>query len=96
MTHSTLDGISSGTHYSVTRVDGRLPDSAADFLGETSFLIHQDEQHLQIDGIGQPDTHGTGVHFYQKDPGHEGRDVRIWHLRSLPDLQLIAEHIASI
>lgn len=96
MTSPTLDGISSGTHYRVTRTDGELPASAADFVGEAAFLIHRADQNLLIDGVGRLDSGGTGVHFYQKDPGHEGRDVRIWHLRSLPDHQMIAEHVASI
>lgn len=96
MTHPTLDGISSGTHYRVTRTDGQLPDSAADFVGDNGFLIHLEDQNLQIDGVGQLDPSGTGVHFHQKDPGHDGRDVRIWHIRPLPDHQMIAEHITSI
>lgn len=92
----TLDGISSGTRYCVTRTDGQLPGGAADFIGDATFLIHQGEQNTQIEGVGELDPHGTGVHFYQKDPAHEGRDVRIWHIRPLPDNQLVAEHLASI
>jgi hypothetical protein len=96
MTSPTLEAISSGTRYRVTRTDGHLPESAADFVGDTAFLIHQADQNLHIDGVGQLDPCGTGVHFFQKDPAHEGRDVRIWHIRPLPDNQVIAKHIAAI
>lgn len=96
MTPTTLDGISSGTQYRVTRTDGELPLSVADFVGDAAFLIHQAGQHLHIDGVGRLDPAGTGVHFHQKDPDHDGRDVRIWHIRSLPDHQTVAEHVAAI
>ncbi|WP_353651315.1 hypothetical protein ABLG96_10755 [Nakamurella sp. A5-74] len=96
MTSSMLDGISSGSQYRVTRVDGRLPDAVDDFVGPATLLIHHADQHLQIHGAGQLDPSGSGVHFYQKDSDHEGRDVRIWQIRQLGDHQMIAEHLSGI
>lgn len=95
MTRPTLDGISSGTPYRVTRTDGQRPTSAADFVGERAFLIHQADRSVLIDGVGRPDTYGTGVQFSETDLTEEGRDARRWHLRSLPDQQLIAQRVAS-
>lgn len=90
------EGISSGTPYRVTRPDGEQPVSAADFVGDTTVLIHHAGHHVHIDGVGRLDPYGTGVHFHQRDPDHSDRDVRIWHIRPLPDHQLIAQHIASL
>lgn len=95
MTPTLLQGISSGTHYRVTRADGGLPESVADFVGAAHFLIHQAEQNLRIEGVGHLDPRGAGVHFHEKDPDHEGRDVRVWHIRVLPDDRMIAEHIST-
>ena len=96
MTLTTTAGISSGLRYPVAHPDGRPAATAADFIGETAFLIRHADQSMLIEGVGHSDTCGTGVYFHQKDPTHDGRDVRIWHLRSLPDGQLIAEHVAAI
>lgn len=95
MTSSMLDGISSGSQYRVTLVDGRHPDAVSDFVGAATLLIHHAGQHLQINGEGQLDPSGSGVHFYQKDADHESRDVRIWQIRQLGDNQMIAEHLSG-
>ncbi|MCU1500088.1 MAG: hypothetical protein JWM47_4041 [Acidimicrobiales bacterium] len=91
-----LAAISSGTPYRVTRTDGQPAMTAADFLGNGSFLIHLNDQHARIGGVGALDAVGTGVRFYEKDFDHEGRDVRIWHIRAMPDQQIVAEHEAAI
>ena len=96
MTDIYLDPIASGTPYLVTRTDGQPPSTVREFLGAHSFLIHQDRQHSLVTGVGSPDAIGTGVRFYQKDPTHDGRDIRIWHLRALPDNRCVAEHEAAI
>lgn len=96
MKHTTPDGISSGVPYRVTRADGEPPASATDFVGDATVLLHRADHHLHIDGVGRLDPYGTGVHFHQQDPHHAGRDERIWHIRSLPDHQMIAEHVAAL
>jgi hypothetical protein len=96
MTHRALDGIPSGIHGRVTHTDGRRPRSAAEFVGDTAFVIHLQDRNLHVEGVGQLDEVGTGVHFRQRDPVDLRRELHLWHLRSLPDQQLIAEPIASV
>ena len=96
MTDVYLEPIASGTPYRVTHTDGQPPLAVTEFLGTHAFLIHQNRQHALVTGVGSLDAVGTGVRFYQKDPTHEGRDVRVWHLRALPDNMCVAEHQAAI
>lgn len=88
--------ISSGVPYGVSRPDGTVPRGVADFLGDSSFRIHQRDRHSLVTGTGALDDAGTGVRFYQKDHAHDGRDVRVWHLRPVPDGGFTAEHEAAI
>lgn len=96
MTETDPAAIASGTPYRVTHVDGAPAGALTDFLGDSSFLIHLETQHLLISGVGAVDRGGNGIRFYQKDPKHEGRDIRIWQIRALHDNQFIAEHVAAI
>ncbi len=88
--------ITSGTPYLVTRTDGRPAATTSEFLGAGAFMIHSQDQHARIGGVGALDAYGTGVRFYEKDSHHDGRDVRVWHIWALPDHQFVAEHVAAI
>jgi hypothetical protein len=96
MTIDDEAAIASGTPYLVSRDDGLPPVSAAEFLDADAFVIDLHGHQTRIGGVGVPDETGTGVRFYQKDFEHAGRDVRVWHIRALPDRQVIAQHEAAI
>jgi hypothetical protein len=87
-------GIASAVPYTITGVGGRPASCNADFVGEVSFLIDIEGEPCQIDGVGSQD--GVGVRFYQKDPDHDGRDVRVWRICRVPGAGFVAEHAAAI
>lgn len=95
MTDTATDSVISGVPYAVTRADGSPARTPAEFVGDTAFLVHQATQHSLICGTGVLDVAGDAVRFYQKDPDHEGRDVRIWRLVS-EDSGVCARHDAAI
>lgn len=96
MTDSATDSVVSGVPYAVTRADGSPARTPAEFVGESAFLVHQASRHSLVSGVGVSAPGGDDVRFYQKDPQHEGRDVRIWLLRAEPGRGVIARHDAAI
>lgn len=96
MTELAIDSVVSGVPYAVTRSDGSPAATVAEFTGATAFLVHQAAQHSLICGTGVLDVAGTSVRFYQKDPQHDGRDVRIWRLQASEDAGVTARHDAAI
>ena len=95
MTDIATDSVISGVPYAVTKPDGSPATAVLEFVGDTSFLVHQATQHSLISGTGVLDVGGAEVRFYQKDPDHEGRDVRIWRLQAA-DSEITARHDAAI
>jgi hypothetical protein len=96
MTDLATDSVVSGVPYAVTRSDGSPAAAVAEFVGEAAFLVHQAEQHSLVSGTGVLDVSGAAVRFYQKDPLHDGRDVRIWSLQVSDDSGVTARHDAAI
>jgi hypothetical protein len=96
MTDLATDSVISGVPYAVTRSDGSPAAGVADFVGDTDFLVHQAQQHSLVSGTGVLDDSGTAVRFYQKDPLHDGRDVRIWCVQDSDDTGVTARHDAAI
>lgn len=83
--------------YRVTPVGDRELNDVSEFVGDRSFLVHQhNHPPVVVVGTGVLDAAGTGVRFYQKDDGHEGRDVRVWHIHATADHQFSAQHEAAI
>ncbi|WP_157970626.1 hypothetical protein [Nakamurella deserti] len=95
MTDLATDSVVSGVPYAVTRADGSPAGAVLEFVGDTAFLVHQAGRHSLVCGTGVLDAGGTDVRFYQKDPDHEGRDVRIWRLQST-GTGVTARHDAAI
>ncbi len=90
------DSVVSGVPYAVTRADGSPALALAEFVGDTAFRVHQAAQHSLISGSGMLTPGGDVVRFYQKDPGHEGRDIRVWRLQAIPGRGVTAQHDAAI
>ncbi len=95
MSDTATDSVISGVPYAVTRADGTPAAAVLEFVGDTAFLVHQATQHSLVSGTGRLDVGGAEVRFYQKDPDHEGRDVRIWRLQAT-DTGVTARHDAAI
>ena len=94
MTSASPDSIISGRVYPITQVGGRRPTKMGDFVGATEFLIEEDAITHHICGVGT--NASDEVCFYEKDPQHEGRDVRKWRIRSIDQASFCAQHIAAI
>jgi len=90
MSFSTPTTVPSGMSVPVLAVEGRIPSSLADFVGETSFLVDLDPPHL---------VHGAGsledevVSFHEKDLDNNGKDIRVWEVR-IEGSRFTAQHAA--
>ena len=95
--HSTTanDPVISGVPFPVTRPDGTAVQTVAEFVGDTTFLVHEAVRQREVSGTGVLDVSATSVRFYQKDPQHEFRDVRVWRLEAGGD-GFTARHDAAI
>ncbi len=95
--HTTTanDPVVSGVPYPVTRLDGTPARTVAEFVGDTTFLVHEAARQREVSGTGVLDVAATSVRFYQKDPQHEFRDVRVWRLEA-GDGGFVARHDAAI
>lgn len=87
-------GIASAVPYAITRVAEQAAVENADFVGSVSFMIEINGEPHRINGIGALD--GIGVRFFEKDQGHEGRDIRIWQICAVPGSGFMAEHAAAL
>ncbi|MEO5832858.1 MAG: hypothetical protein ABJA16_09030 [Nakamurella sp.] len=96
MTELATDAVVSGVPYAVSRADGTPALTAIEFVGDTTFRVHQAARHSWVSGVGVPGPTGGEVRFYEKDPTHEGRDVRVWRLQVLPGRGVTALHDAAI
>lgn len=96
MTQFATDAVVSGVPYAVTRADGSPAVTAVEFVGDTTFRVHQAARHSLVSGVGVPSATGGDVRFYEKDPTHEGRDVRVWRIQVRPGAGVTAQHDAAI
>jgi hypothetical protein len=76
MTFAAAEPVASGQSYLITEVNGRPPGGLGDFTGAIQVTAVKDGQHLTLVGAATQ-TQGV-VRFYQKDPGPDDRDVRVW------------------
>ena len=76
MTFAAAEPVASGQSYLITEVNGRPPGGLRDFTGAIQVTAVKDGQQLTLVGAATQ-TQGV-VRFYQKDPGPDDRDVRVW------------------
>lgn len=86
--------VASGQQYTVTEVDGRHPQSLADFIGDIHLLMSRNDQVFQLRGAGAPAPSGS-VRFYQKDLAQHDRDIRVWTINESDDTTFLAEPFAA-
>ena len=93
MTYIPDEPVISGAPYTVIEVDGHPPAALTDFTHNTMLTLVRNGQTRQILGSGAatPDS----VRFHQKDPGPDGKDVRLWSITVRGD-QYLAEPVAII
>ena len=99
MTFTADEPVESGCSYRVTEVDGRRPEALSDFTGDTRLTLIKGEMTHRLIGdgaaMGDGATTGGVVRFYQKDPGPDDRDVRVWVVTDRGDRTFIAEPVAA-
>lgn len=82
MGFSAPDPVVSGRAHHVVSVNGSLPSSLQEFVGEASFVVLSlGAGSLQIRGEGT--GHGEGVRFQEKDLDNAGKDVRTWQVEAI-------------
>ena len=77
MTHSTPPMIVSGVPYQVTEVDGRRPETLAEFGGPVTMTACGPTGEHRICGAGEH-VHGDTVRVHEKFDEGAGKDVRVW------------------
>ena len=76
MSFTVDEPVISGECYTVVEVGGHRPEALADFAGDSVMTLLRNGQTRQVVGAGT-ETAGS-VRFHQKDPGPDGKDVRVW------------------
>jgi hypothetical protein len=93
MTFLADESVGSGQLYPVTDVDGRTPRSLDDFRGEVCVTLIRNGDAVQMLGSGSEAP--TGVRFHQKDPGRDGKDIRVWDITAAVDGSFVASPAAA-
>jgi hypothetical protein len=83
----------SGACYTVVDVDGHPPAALADFARDAAMTLLMNGQTRRVIGSGV--NRSGSVRFHQKDPGLDGKDVRVWTITVRGDL-FLAEPAAAI
>ena len=84
MTFNADEPAISGACYTVVDVDGHPPAALADFARDAAMTLLMNGQTRRVIGSG---AHRSGsVRFHQKDPGPDGKDVRVWTITVRGDL----------
>lgn len=94
MTFLSHDPVGSGQLYPVTDVDGRTPLSLDSFSGDVCVTLIRNGNAVQMLGSGCS-VAGDGVRFHQKNPGPDGKDIRVWTITEGPDGTFLAAPFAS-
>ena len=76
MSFTVDEPVISGECYTVVEVGGHRPEALADFAGDSVMTLLRNGQTRRVVGAGT-ETAGS-VRFHQKDPGPDGKDVRVW------------------
>ncbi len=93
MSFSAPDPVISGHVYRIVSVNGSLPWTLEQFIGEASFaVLNYGAASARIHGQGS--AHGEGVRFHEKDVDNAGKDVRVWQIAEV-DGDLTATAIAA-
>ena len=88
------DPVGSGQQYPVTDVDGSTPAGLESFTGDVCLTLICNGKAVQMLGSGCSVT-GNGVRFHQKDPGPDGKDIRVWTVTQSVDGTFLAEPFAA-
>ena len=86
------DPVSSGRPCRIVGKAAGTPHDLNHFIGEASFTIDSDGARVVVCGLRAAD--GAGVHFYEKDVEHSGKDVRAW-LTEYPAGSFVARPTAT-
>ena len=93
MTFAAAEPVASGQSYLITEVNGRPPGRLSDFAGDIELTAVKDGQRLKLNGAAAQ-AHGV-VRFYQKDPGPDNRDVRVWTITNPGTGAFLGEPLAA-
>ena len=85
--------VRSGQQYPVTDIDGRPPRTLQNFTGEVCLTLIRDGAAIHLVGAGCP-VAGSAVRFHQKDPGPDGKDIRVWTITEGADGTFLAAPFA--
>ncbi len=91
--------VASGQQYPVTDINGRPPRALEDFSGENlsgdvCLTVIRNEKAVHLLGAGCP-VDGSAVRFHQKDPGPDGKDIRVWTISEGADGTFLAVPFAA-
>ncbi len=86
--------VGSGQLYQVTDVDGRTPSSLGNFTGDVCLTLIRNGRAVQMLGSGCA-VADDGVRFHQKDPGPDGKDIRVWTITQCGDGGFLAAPLAA-
>jgi len=90
---STAEPVESGQDYIIIQVDGRSPESLADFTGDMHLTLVRAGQNLQVTGAVARTS--ESVRFYQKDLALPDRDIRVWTITEQDDSTFLASPLAA-
>lgn len=79
MSFSAPDPVISGHVYRVVSVNGSLPWTLEQFIGEASFAVLNDGA-ASARICGQGSAHGEGVRVQENDVDNAGKDGRVWQI----------------
>ena len=91
MSFTTPSAVPSATACRVLQVNGRRPVALTDFEGDVAFVLDLGDGYL-VSGAGR--AHGDLVRFHEKDVEHNGKDIRVWHVRQ-DGADFLAEQAAT-
>ncbi len=94
MTFLGNEPVGSGQQYPVTDVDGRTPSSLTSFTGDVCLTLIRNGSAVQMLGSGCAIAGGR-IRFHQKDPGADGKDVRVWTITEDADGTFVAAPFAA-
>jgi hypothetical protein len=93
MTFSASDPVSSGMAYDIISVGTDRPERLDQFVGAVAFSIGKAGTEAVVSGLGS--EYDGAVRFQEKDTGHDGKDVRVWHIEAAPDGRFTAATVSS-
>ena len=94
MTMTAQDPVVSVHGYTITEVDGHPPTGLGDCVGDRLLTLIGNGLSHRLFGTGTAIP--GGVRFHQKDPGPDGKDVRVWAISDADHALLIAPALRPV